>query len=170
MPQFVLARHERGTRCHTCRLQRQIRSLGNGQLGTQPEILARLALRGADPGDAPLALGALLLRASRTDHAGLFADPSTFEAVLALCYDLTAREASEMREACERVEAVAPDCASFAEILQRAVGLSDRQRFALSLHQVLLSAGPPQDPQREALSKLFLGAHSATNPAPLRAG
>lgn len=123
-----------------------------------------------DPGDAPLALGALLLRASRTDHAGLFAEPATFEAVLALCYDLTAREASEMREACERVEAVAPDCASFAEILQRAVGLSDRQRFALSLHQVLLAVGPSQNPQLEALSKLFLGAHSATNPAPLRAG
>ena len=123
-----------------------------------------------DPGDAPLALGALLLRAARTDHAGLFADPTTFEAVLALCYDLTAREASEMREACERVAAAAPDCASFAEILQRAVGLSDRERFALSLHQVLMALGPSQDAQREALSQLFLGAHSATDPAPLRAG
>lgn len=126
-----------------------------------------------DPGDAPLALGALLLRAARTDHAGLFPDPDTFETVLAQCYDLTAREASEMREACERVEAVAPDCASFAEILQRAVGLSDRQRFALSLHQVLLALGPHgalQDPQLEALSRLFLGAQCATNPVPARAG
>ena len=44
--------------------------------------LARPDAAPFDPGDAPLALGALLLRAARTDYAGLFSAPATLDAIL----------------------------------------------------------------------------------------
>ncbi len=125
-----------------------------------------------DPGDAPLALGALLLRAARTDHAPLLALPGLLSAVLARRYDLTAREASEMLEACARVEAAAPASADFAAVLHAVICHADRRAMAVSLSDTLVSAGlcTPDDPRAMALSEAVLGVLPTEIDLPRRAG
>lgn len=112
-----------------------------------------------DPSDAPLALGALLLRAAQTDHAALFARPGTLAAILAHCYDLTAREAAEMLEACERVEAVAPPGRDFAGLLHKVICHTDRRAMARHLCDALVAGEycRPGDPRAAALIAAVLG-------------
>lgn len=126
-----------------------------------------------DPGDAPLALGALLLRAARTDYAGLFSAPATLDAILARRYDLTVTEAAEMREACERVEAAAPqDSLRFAAVLHMAVCYHERLAIALSLIEVTAALGicHPDDPLLAALLQAVLGVQPVDLQSPRRAG
>ncbi len=125
-----------------------------------------------DPGDAPLALGALLLRAARTEHAPLFALPGMLDTVLARRYDLTPAEASEMLEACARVEAAAPDNAQFAALLHSVICHADRCAMAVSLADTLRAAGScaPGDPRPLALAETFLGVTPAEIALPRRAG
>lgn len=122
-----------------------------------------------DHADAPLALGALLLRAARSDHVGLFAGPGTVGAILARRYDLTALEAAEMLEACARVEAAAPSGSAFAVLLHAAICAAERRAMADCLYQTLLSAGQaaPGDPEIAALVEGVLGV-PATDLCPSR--
>ncbi|MDO6583929.1 hypothetical protein Q4543_00205 [Salipiger sp. 1_MG-2023] len=124
-----------------------------------------------DPSDAPLALGALLLRAAQTDHAALFARPGALAAILAHCYDLTAREAAEMLEACDRVEAVAPPGCDFARLLHKAICNTDRRAMARRLCEALVAGGycGPGDPRIATLIEAVLGIEDHDSAASRRA-
>ena len=124
-----------------------------------------------DPGDAPLALGALLLRASRTDYATVFMDPLTLDALLARRYDLTVQEAAEMLEACARIEAHAPETERFAAVLCTAIDYRERLAIALCLRDMLATTSTGQsDPALLALSQTLLGVHPDDLVPPRRVG
>ncbi|MBN9889424.1 TerB family tellurite resistance protein [Salipiger abyssi] len=124
-----------------------------------------------DPGDAPVALGALLVRLSRSHLTCALAAPPVIDAILARRYDLTAQEAAEMRETCERVERAAPDTSRFAAILRAAVDYHERRALALSLWEELAGDARAPDPERVALlAEAVLGVHPADLAPPRRAG
>lgn len=124
-----------------------------------------------DPGDAPVALGALLVRLARSDPACALAPPPVIDAILARRYDLTAQEAAEMREACECIERAAPDTGRFAEILRMAVDYRERHALALSLwEEMCREAQPPDEARISLLAEAVLGVQSADLAPPRRAG
>ncbi|GGG62479.1 hypothetical protein GCM10011415_05970 [Salipiger pallidus] len=113
-----------------------------------------------DPGDTPLALGALLLRAQRSDFPEIIGGIVPLEAVLARRYDLTTAEAAEMREACERVEAAAPPGPWFAELLHEVIDPAQRQAMALSLLEAVEAQTPQPDllrPHVDLMAQTVLG-------------
>ncbi|APZ51718.1 TerB family tellurite resistance protein [Salipiger abyssi] len=124
-----------------------------------------------DPGDAPVALGALLVRLSRSDLTCALAAPPVIDAILARRYDLTAQEAAEMRETCERIERAAPDTSRFAAILHAAVDYHERHALALSLWEEICREAPLTDEARlTLLAQSVLGVHPADLIPPRRAG
>ncbi|SLN68139.1 hypothetical protein ROJ8625_03524 [Roseivivax jejudonensis] len=83
-----------------------------------------------DPADTPLALGAL---AVRLDDTRLF---SRIDDALARRYDLTRREAAEMRRACEEIAAHLPEPPHYESLVARHVPAEERAAFAQCLWRV----------------------------------
>ena len=106
-----------------------------------------------DPGDIPLALGALLVRVARADFRYVIAEIEMIDAILALRHDLTRAEATEMRRICERLESGAPETERFAQVLRAAVPYGDRLAIALCLWEVMMADGI-QHPQEQAVIDL----------------
>ncbi|WP_353471381.1 hypothetical protein PVT71_08610 [Salipiger sp. H15] len=105
-----------------------------------------------EPGDVPLALGALLLRAAAEaqEHSPLIG-VALVDAVLARRHELTRREAAEMRLACQAVAAAAPDTACFAAMLARAVTYRDRLALAHCLCEVMAATDTAPNALQTAL-------------------
>lgn len=97
-----------------------------------------------DPGDVPLALGVLLVRASRQSRSAPLRDRRTVDKVLARQHDLTPGEATEMREICEMLELFAPDTARLAALLQRAAPHAERRALAIALRDAAGHGDPAE--------------------------
>ncbi|MCR8549862.1 TerB family tellurite resistance protein [Salipiger sp. P9] len=125
-----------------------------------------------DPGDAPVALGALLVRLARRECACLRTESAAIDAILARRYDLTAQEAAEMRETCERIEAAAPDTPRFAASLCMAVAYAERRAVALCLWEILRQGAlhHSEEARMIALTETVLGVHPDDIAAERRAG
>ena len=75
------------------------------------------------PADVQHALGALLVRAAKADHAYLFEEVEQIDEVLATRYDLDPVAAAKLRASCEKLEEDMPDTTQLAGILHDAIDL-----------------------------------------------
>ncbi|EPX75909.1 TerB family tellurite resistance protein [Salipiger mucosus] len=122
-----------------------------------------------DPGDVPLALGALLVRLARAEEGRLIREAAAIDAILARRHELTAQEALEMRETCEALAEFAPETARFAAILRVSVPYADRLSIARCLCEVMRVAGAEEE-ALVALAETVLGVPAQDIAPPRRAG
>jgi len=75
--------------------------------------------------DAAHAMGALLVRAAKADHAYLFEEIAVIDRVLAARHGLNPVEAAKMRAECELLERAIPDTPDVGAILKGAISTDE---------------------------------------------
>lgn len=93
------------------------------------------------PVDAAHALGALLVRVAKADHAYLFEELEQIDRILAHRNGINPVQAAKMRAECERLEAAVDDTPGFVEKLREAVDYEDRRKIAEALWAVVIADG-----------------------------
>lgn len=91
--------------------------------------------------DARTALGALMVRAAKADHAYLFEEVEQIDAVLSKLYELNPVEAAKMRAGCEKLEEEMPATEELASILHDAIRQEDREGAVAALWSVVFADG-----------------------------
>lgn len=93
-----------------------------------------------DP-DARLALGALLVRVARSDGDYAAVEVAQIDRVLAARYGLSPFEAAKLRNACEALEAEAPDTVRFTRAIKDVVDYDDRVAVIEAMWSVVMADG-----------------------------
>ncbi|SMY07035.1 TerB family tellurite resistance protein [Flavimaricola marinus] len=93
------------------------------------------------PKEAKYALGALMVRTAKVDHAYLFQEVEQIDKILARRNGLNVVEAAKMRAQCELLEEELPDTADLAETLQGAISLEEREAMVAALWSVVFADG-----------------------------
>jgi uncharacterized tellurite resistance protein B-like protein len=113
------------------------------------ELLRRLnATAGAPPlgpGQARLALAALMVRLARSDDRYSDSERARIEALLAAHYGIPAAEAAALRRDAERAEATAPDTVQFTRVIKEDVPYEDRSGIIETLWRVATADGIDAD-------------------------
>ena len=104
--------------------------------------------------DAQLALGALLVRMARADHAILFEEIEQIDRILAERNGIGPVEAAKMRATCEKLDAAMPDTETFVALIRDAVPYDERRTIAEALWKVALADGV-EVAQESALAHLI---------------
>lgn len=91
--------------------------------------------------DARTALGALMVRAAKADHAYLFEEVEQIDTVLGKLYGLNPVEAAKMRAGCEKLEEEMPANEDLAGILHDAISQEDREAAVAALWSVVFADG-----------------------------
>jgi len=102
------------------------------------------------PLDARLASGALLVRIAKSDSEYVFEEIAAIDRILARAHGLNPVEAAKLRATCEKLEAQAPETATFTAMVQNGVTFEARTELVAALHQVAL-ADRALKPQEDAL-------------------
>ena len=113
--------------------------------GPSPEPLA--------PGDARLALTALLVRLARSDGHYDSGEVARIETIAASRYGLSTAEATALRQEAETLESEAPDTVRFTRAIKDAVPYENRIEVIEALWQVALADGS-RDADEDALIRL----------------
>ncbi|MDG1376284.1 MAG: TerB family tellurite resistance protein [Yoonia sp.] len=106
--------------------------------------------------DARNALGALMVRAAKADHAYLFEEVEKIDAVLSKLYGLNPVQAAKMRAGCEKLEEEMPATEDLAEILHNAISVEAREAAVAALWSVVFADGeerPEEDLLLHAIEK-----------------
>ncbi|QFS81982.1 Tellurite resistance protein TerB [Roseivivax sp. THAF40] len=109
--------------------------------------------------DARLALAALMVRVARADGHADQNELARIDRILATRYDLSASDATALRQDGEALEAEAPDTVRFTRAIKDAVDYEHRIAVAEALWAVALADGD-RDPAEDSLLRLvtnFLG-------------
>jgi uncharacterized tellurite resistance protein B-like protein len=101
--------------------------------------------------DARTALGALMVRAAKADHAYLFEEVEQIDAVLSKLYGLNPVQAAKMRAGCEKLEEEMPVTAELAGILHDAISQEDREAAVAALWSVVFADGIEREEEDELL-------------------
>ena len=101
--------------------------------------------------DARNALGALMVRAAKADHAYLFEEVEQIDAVLGKLYNLNPVEAAKMRAGCELLEDEMPATDELAGILHDAISQADREAAVSALWSVVFADGVEHKEEDELL-------------------
>lgn len=104
--------------------------------------------------DARLALGALLVRVAKADHAYVFPEIARIDRLLGLRYGLNPVEAAKLRATCEAIEAEAPDTVRFTRAIKEAVPYEDRRSVIEALWEIVLADGV-RDAEEDALLRMI---------------
>jgi len=104
--------------------------------------------------DAKHALGALLVRTAKADHAYLFEEVEQIDKLLAAMYDLNPVEAAMMRASCERLEHEIPATTDLAGILREAITQTDREAAVSALWRVVFADGVETEEEDKVLHKI----------------
>lgn len=104
--------------------------------------------------DAKHALGALLVRTAKADHAYLFEEVEQIDKLLAAMHGLNPVEAAKMRAACERLEHEIPATTDLAGILREAISQADREAAVSALWRVVFSDGVETAEEDDVLHKI----------------
>ena len=86
--------------------------------------------------DARTALGALMVRAAKADHAYLFEEVEQIDRVLAKLYDLNPVEAAKMRAQCELLEEEMPETEGLAGIYPTFLNLKEESNSVLEVDYI----------------------------------
>lgn len=113
--------------------------------------------------DAPHALGALLVRAAKADHAYLFEEIATIDKILAKRHHLNPIEAAKMRAECELLEKEIPRTSDIAAVLEHAISTEEKEATLSALWQVALADGTIHDEESTLLHRIeeVLGVSAA---------
>lgn len=103
------------------------------------------------PEDARHALGALLVRTAKADHAYLFEEVETIDRLLAEIYELNPVEAAMMRAACEKLEHEMPPTEELAQILHDAIPMEERVRAVSAMWRVVFADGVEEEEEDNIL-------------------
>tara|TARA_R110002167_G_scaffold365310_1_gene589560 strand:+ start:43928 stop:44389 length:462 start_codon:yes stop_codon:yes gene_type:complete len=103
------------------------------------------------PADARNALGALMVRAAKADHAYLFEEVEQIDAVLGKLYGLNPVQAAKMRAGCELLEEEMPVTEQLAGILHDAISIADREAAVSALWSVVFADGVEREEEDELL-------------------
>lgn len=101
--------------------------------------------------DARTALGALMVRAAKSDHAYLFEEVEQIDLVLGKLYSLNPIEAAKMRAGCEKLEEEMPATEELAGILHDAIGQEEREAAVAALWSVVFADGVEQQEEDDFL-------------------
>ncbi len=91
--------------------------------------------------DAGHAMGALLVRAAKADHAYLFEEIQLIDKVIAKRHGLDPVEAAKYRASCERLETEMPDTSEIAIIIKNAISENEREATLRALWAVVYADG-----------------------------
>ncbi len=115
--------------------------------------LAGSAPQRLPPLDARLALGALLVRVAKADHAYVFLEIARIDRILGLRYGLNPIEAAKLRATCEAIEHEAPDTVRFTRAIKDAVPYEDRTLVMEALWEIVLADGI-RDAEEDAMLRM----------------
>lgn len=91
--------------------------------------------------DASHAMGALLVRAAKADHAYVFEEIAAIDQVLAKRHNLSPVDAAKMRAECELLERAIPETQDVAIILDQAISTSEKEAVLLALWEIVYADG-----------------------------
>ncbi len=106
-----------------------------------------------DPGDARLALTALLVRIARTDGDYAAEEVALIDRIASARYGLSPFEVTKLRGEAEVLEAEAPDTVRFTRAIKAAVAFEDRSAVIEALWSVVLADGQ-RDVHENALMRM----------------
>lgn len=121
--------------------------------------------------DVPHALGALLVRAARSDDHYAVQEISQIDKILARFQNIGPVDAAKLRADCERLEAFAPETPDFAYLLCETVPYEARLEMVTALWQVVYADGDkrPAEQHMMELTQDHLGIRSEDCDAARRA-
>ena len=108
-----------------------------------------------EPGDARLALAALMVRLARADRHYDLAEAAAITRILMERYALDHDAAEELRSRAEEVEAAAPDTVRFTRAIKDAVPYEDRARVVEALWEIALADGR-RDAEEDGLMRMVV--------------
>ena len=91
--------------------------------------------------DAAHALGALMVRAAKSDKTYLFEEIAQIDRIIARTQGLNPVAAAKMRAECELLEREMPKTEDIVALLRDAIGLDEREAALLALWQVVFADG-----------------------------
>lgn len=91
--------------------------------------------------DASHAMGALLVRAAKADHAYVFEEIAAIDKVLAKRHGLNPVTAAKMRAECELLERAIPTTGDVAVILEKAISTEEKEAVLLALWEIVYADG-----------------------------
>jgi len=117
--------------------------------------------------DEKLALGALMVRAAKSDRHYDLVEIKRIDRLLARLYGLGPVEAAKMRALCERLEHDAPGTARFGQVIRETVRLEARLAALEALWEVVLSDGDSTPEELAVLeaARLAMGLSEADSAA-----
>ena len=89
--------------------------------------------------DAQLALAGLLVRVAKSDHTYRVEEISRIDKLLAEIFSLNPVEAAKLRATSEKLEALAPETAKFAELIHDKVPEEERLKTLQAMRDVMLA-------------------------------
>ena len=95
--------------------------------------------------DEKLALGALMVRVAKSDHAYRFEEISSIDRLLTRLFGLNPVEAAKMRATCEKLEREAPETDHFARVIRETTTFQARLDALEAMWEVLLADGVRRD-------------------------
>lgn len=101
--------------------------------------------------DVPHALGALLVRAAKADHAYLFEEVEQIDLILSDLNDLNPVEAAKFRAECERLDDAIPDTADLALVLRDRIPMAEREATVAALWRIVFADGVEQEEEDDLL-------------------
>ena len=91
--------------------------------------------------DAAHAMGALLVRAAKADHAYVFEEIAAIDKILAQRHGLNAVKAAKMRAECELLEKSIPTTQDVTVILNQAISTEEKEAVLLALWEIVFADG-----------------------------
>ena len=95
--------------------------------------------------DEKLALGALMVRVAKSDHAYRFEEISRIDRLLTRLFGLNPVEAAKMRATCEKLDHEAPETEHFAHVIRETTSFQARIDALEAMWEVLLADGIRRD-------------------------
>ena len=100
------------------------------------------------------AMAALMVRIAKSDDDYSTTEIARIDAVLSLLYQLSADQATKLRQRAEALEAEAPDTVRFTRAIKEEVPYEERFDVVRALWQVVLADGA-RDAEEDALMRLL---------------
>jgi uncharacterized tellurite resistance protein B-like protein len=104
--------------------------------------------------DASHAMGALLVRAAKADHAYLVEEIAMIDKILAKRHGINPVEAAKMRAECELLERAMPQTDDIALVLEHAINTAEKEATLLALWQVVYADGIMHDEEDQLLHQI----------------